>query len=99
MELTAKKITPCLWFDTQAEEALRFRVQEFEDRQGQPLWKRGIRGSRQEGGNGDDRGVRTRRAKIPGAERRPAFQVQRGRVVPGALRNAARDRPFLERAG
>jgi predicted 3-demethylubiquinone-9 3-methyltransferase (glyoxalase superfamily) len=24
MELTAKKITPCLWFDTQAEEAAKF---------------------------------------------------------------------------
>jgi hypothetical protein len=32
-------------------EILRFRVQEFEDRQDQPLWKRGIRGSRQEGGS------------------------------------------------
>src|ERR1700730_3405160 len=79
-------------------EILRFRVQEFEDRQDQPLWKRGIRGSRQEGGNGDDRGVRARRAKIPGAQRRPAFQVQRGGVVPGPLRNAAGDRPLLERA-
>src|SRR5215471_9817341 len=66
-------------------EILRFRVQEFEDRQDQPLWKRGIRGSRQEGGNGHDRGVRNRRAEIPRAERRPAFQVQRGGVVPGAL--------------
>src|SRR6516162_6539397 len=64
---------------------LRFRVQEFEDRQDQPLWKRGIRGSRQEGRNGDDRGVRNRRAKVPGPERRAAFQVQRGGVVPGAL--------------
>src|SRR5262245_8673621 len=66
-------------------ELLRFRVQEFEDRQDQPLWKRGIRGSRQEGRNGDDRGVRNRRAKVPGPERRAAFQVQRGGVVPGAL--------------
>src|SRR5262245_42696998 len=66
-------------------EILRFRLQEFQDRQDQPLWKRGIRGSRQEGRNGHDRGVRNRRAKIPGAERRPAVQVQRGGVVPGAL--------------
>src|SRR5262249_48055869 len=59
-------------------EILCFRLQELQDRKNQPLWKRGIRGSRQEGRNGHDRGVRNRRAKIPGAERRAAFQVQRG---------------------
>ena len=29
MELTAKKITPCLWFDTQAEEAAKFYASVF----------------------------------------------------------------------
>jgi predicted 3-demethylubiquinone-9 3-methyltransferase (glyoxalase superfamily) len=31
MQLTARKITPCLWFDSQAEEAARFYVAIFED--------------------------------------------------------------------
>ena len=31
MDLTAKKITPCLWFDHQAEEAARFYVSIFKD--------------------------------------------------------------------
>ena len=31
MELTARKITPCLWFDTQAEEAAKFYASVFKD--------------------------------------------------------------------
>src|SRR5215813_13214727 len=31
MELTAKKITPCLWFDTQAEEAAKFYASIFKN--------------------------------------------------------------------
>jgi predicted 3-demethylubiquinone-9 3-methyltransferase (glyoxalase superfamily) len=31
MELTAKKITPCLWFDTQAEEAAQFYASVFKN--------------------------------------------------------------------
>ena len=31
MELTAKKITPCLWFDTQAEEAAKFYASVFKN--------------------------------------------------------------------
>jgi len=31
MELTAKKITPCLWFDTQAEEAAKFYAAVFKN--------------------------------------------------------------------
>jgi predicted 3-demethylubiquinone-9 3-methyltransferase (glyoxalase superfamily) len=40
MPIASQKINPCLWFDTEAElacEVLLFRVQEFEDEQGQPL--------------------------------------------------------------
>src|SRR5712691_12364169 len=79
-------------------EILRLRLQEFQDRKNQPLRKRGIRDSREEGGNGHDRGARDRRAKIRGPQWRPAFQVQRGRVVPGSLRHTARDRLLLEQA-
>src|SRR5258705_3621827 len=38
-------------------EILRLRFREFQDRKNQPLRKRGIRDSREEGGNGHDRGV------------------------------------------
>ena len=31
MELTARKITPCLWFDTQAEEAAKFYASVFKN--------------------------------------------------------------------
>jgi predicted 3-demethylubiquinone-9 3-methyltransferase (glyoxalase superfamily) len=31
MELTPKKITPCLWFDTQAEEAVKFYASVFKN--------------------------------------------------------------------
>jgi predicted 3-demethylubiquinone-9 3-methyltransferase (glyoxalase superfamily) len=31
MELTAKKITPCLWFDTQAEDAAKFYASVFKN--------------------------------------------------------------------
>jgi predicted 3-demethylubiquinone-9 3-methyltransferase (glyoxalase superfamily) len=31
MELTTKKITPCLWFDTQAEEAAKFYASVFKN--------------------------------------------------------------------
>ncbi len=31
MQLTAQKITPCLWFDTQAEEAARYYVSVFKN--------------------------------------------------------------------
>ena len=31
MDLTAKKITPCLWFDTQAEEAAKFYASVFKN--------------------------------------------------------------------
>ena len=40
MPIASQKINPCLWFDTEAEDAakvLLLGLQEFEDRQGQPL--------------------------------------------------------------
>ena len=40
MPIASQKINPCLWFDTEAEEAAKFYcsdLQELEDGQGQPL--------------------------------------------------------------
>ena len=31
MQMTAQKITPCLWFDTQAEEAAKFYASVFKN--------------------------------------------------------------------
>src|SRR4030081_1438895 len=75
-------------------EVLCLGLQDLQDRKDQPLRERGLRGSRQEGGNRHDRRVRNRRAEIRGPQWRPAFQVHRGRVVPDSLRNAAGDRLF-----
>jgi len=42
--MPTQKITPFLWFDHQAEEAATFyifRIQELENRDRNPLWRRG----------------------------------------------------------
>src|SRR5258708_39366842 len=79
-------------------EILRIRVQEFQNRKNQPLRKRGIRNQWEDGGDGHDRRVRHRRAEIFSAQLRPPVQVQRGGIVPSALRNTGRDRLLLEQA-
>ena len=45
MQMSARKLTPCLWFDSEAEEAANFyvfRFQKFQDRKDQPLRQGGI---------------------------------------------------------
>ena len=84
--MTAHGITPCLWFDTQAEEAAKFYVSIFKNSKIGKISRYGNEGSRdprQAAGNGHDRRVRDRGAEVHGAQRRPAIQVQRGGVVPG----------------
>ena len=44
MELTAKKITPCLWFDTQAEEAAKFYASVFKNSTVGKISRYGIEG-------------------------------------------------------
>jgi predicted 3-demethylubiquinone-9 3-methyltransferase (glyoxalase superfamily) len=61
MQVSAKRITPCLWFDTQAEEAAKFYCsifQEFEDHRGEPLSRGWAGGARQAGRFGDGGGLR-----------------------------------------
>ncbi len=101
MKMAAHTITTCLWFDTQAEQAansIRLDFRGCEDRKDHPLRKGGAGDPRQGGRVGHDRGVRDRRADVRRPQRWPALQVQRSRVVPGALRDAAGDRLFLEQA-
>ena len=64
-------ITPFLWFDTQAEEAMNFYAS---------IFKRSKVICRQSrAGEGDVRDVRARGPEVHGAERRSAVHVQRGR--------------------
>lgn len=53
-----QKITPCLWFDHQAEEAVNFYTsifKKFKDRERCSLWRRRSGGRRKTQGNGHDR--------------------------------------------
>ena len=87
------EITPCLWFDTEGEEAAKLvhvGVPELEDPRRLPL-RRSRAAAR---GHGHDRELRAGRAEVPGPERRPGVHVQRGDLVPGELRDAGRGRPF-----
>ena len=71
-----QKITPFLWFDNQAEEAMNFYTSIFRNskREAQPL----RRGRARAGGQRADRLLRARRPGVHGAERRPALQVHGG---------------------
>src|SRR5262245_9204699 len=73
-------------------------LQEFQDRDDQPVWKRRQGDSRQGGGVGDGGRVRARRREICRAERRPAVQVQRGDLVSDPLRGSKGSRLFLGEA-
>ena len=104
-EATMQKITPCLWFDTQAEEAARFYVSVFPNSrivQRHPLH----RGRPTRGRHGDDRRVRARRparssrstaARSSSSTRRSRSsrlrRPGRGRPLLGALRRGRRGRP------
>ena len=88
--LTKQKISPCLWFDDQAEEAANFYISIFKDskivadvairRGGQEVHGKSAR-------LGDDRRVRARRAGLHRPEWRPDIQVHRGDFVPDLLRD------------
>src|SRR3569833_1174241 len=95
-----QKITPFLWFDSEAEEAAQFYVSIFKHaRLGNiTLWNRRVRDPSTTGRQGQDRRIRAGRTSIRRVERRSDIQVQRVRLVPGALRDAGRARLLLEQA-
>ena len=75
MKMAAPKITPCLWFDSQAEEAAKFYVSIFKNSKigGSPATARGqeIHGR---GRIGHDRGVRARGQKFVALNGGPHFK-------------------------
>jgi predicted 3-demethylubiquinone-9 3-methyltransferase (glyoxalase superfamily) len=98
MPICASKINPCLWFDTEAEEAARFYCSIFKNSKVGTISSYGREGkgnSRQRGGIGDGGRVRAGRPEICRTERRPAIQVQRGDLVSDPLRRPEGSRLFL----
>ena len=89
MATIKQKISPCLWFDTQAEDAAKFYTSVFKnsrDQTDQPLRQSWPRGARQGARLGDGRRIRDRRTDVHRAQRRPAIQIRRSGVVPGDVR-------------
>ena len=91
-----QKITPFLWFDDQAEEAVKFYVRSSRTRRSATSCATAKRARAE--GQRDDRGLRTRRPGVHGAERRAAFQVHRGHLVRRELRDAEGSRRLLGEA-
>ena len=71
--MTEQKITPCLWFDFKAEEAVAHYLSIFPSSRILSTARYGETGPAQRGG--DDDPVRDRRPAVSGAERRTAIQV------------------------
>ena len=84
------KLTACLWFDTEGEEAARFYTSVFPNSRITGISHYGEAGPRGEAGS-----VMTVDFELDGhavsrAERRPGVHVQRGDLVPGQLRGPRR---------
>src|SRR6266498_1625965 len=92
------EITPCLWFDTEGEEAANFYTSVFPNSKIVHVARYGSAGPRPEGrvmtvGFELDGGAEAR-----SPERWPRLHVQRGHLVPGELQDAGRGRRVLEQA-
>ena len=64
-----QKISPCLWFDTEGEEAAEFYTSIFPNSRIVEVTRYGSAGPEARG-NGDDRRLRARRPDVHGPERR-----------------------------
>src|SRR5262245_41773335 len=102
MPITASKINPCLWFDTEAKEAARFYCSIFKNSKVGTISRYGREGKKIHGKEaGSVMAVEfelERRPEICRAERWPAIQVQRGDLVSDPLRRPERSRVFLGEA-
>ena len=87
-----QKITPCLWFDTQAEEAANFYVSLFDDAEVTTGGAPGRHAQRRQRGAGV---LPARRSGVHGHQRRAAVPVHRSGVVPRELQGPGRGRPLL----
>ena len=77
-------ITPCLWFDTEGEEAAELYTSVFPNSRILDVSRYGD-GRPEAGGHGDDRRLHARRPGVRRAQRRPGVHVQRGDLVLGRL--------------
>ena len=80
-----QKLTPCLWFDTEGEDAANFYTSVFPNSKIRDVARYGSAGPRAEGRY--DRQLRAGRAGVRGPERRARVHVQRSPLVPGQLRH------------
>ncbi len=76
-----QKVTPFLWFDNQAEEAMNFYVSLFKNSKILSVSRYGEGRAGVAGRNGHDRHLPARRTGVHGAQRRPALQVHRGHLA------------------
>ena len=83
--MTEQKITPCLWFDSNAEEAVAHYLSIFPNSRIISTTRYGEFAPGRKGG-GDDDFLRDRRPAIFGAERRTAVQIHARAVAHGQLR-------------
>ena len=101
MPIASQKINPCLWFDTEAEDAAKFYCSVFKNSKIGNVSRYVDEGQEIHGkpaGSVMVGRVRARRAEIRRAERRPAIQVRRGDLFSDRLRDARGGRLFLEQA-
>ena len=75
-----QKITPCLWFDRNAEEAVNHYVSIFQNSRIVTMSRYGEAGAAAEG-NGARHHLRARGTALHGVERRTAFQVHRSHLA------------------
>ncbi len=75
------KITPCLWFDGQAEEAAEFYTSLFPNSRIDRVNRSPGRQRRAARRDGPDRRLHARRRAVHRPQRRPGLQVQRGDLV------------------
>jgi hypothetical protein len=86
-----QKITPNLWFDTEAEEAANFYISIFDDSRIVNV-SHYLEAGPRPAGDGVDRDLPARGSGVHGAEWGAAVQVQRGHLVVGQLRESGRGR-------
>src|SRR5215472_18163647 len=101
MGMTAvQKITPCLWFDNQAEDAAKFYVSIFENSAIGAITRYGKEGFEVHGR--PEGSAMTVSFRLEGQEftalKRTAFQVHRGDFLCGEMRDSGRSRSLLGQA-
>src|SRR5947208_5071557 len=101
MRKPMQKISPFLWFDHQAEDAVNFYVSIFKNSKIGSVTRYAEEAAKASGrpkGIGDDGGIRAQWAGICRVERRADLQIYRGDLLCRELRDAGGSRPLLREA-